>query len=128
MFDWCLTRDEEKELSRDQNITMDRMSEHINKVYELLPVDGRKSFNNRCKVIETGNRMYLMSYSTLVCYWDINTSSFVRLWWGYSATTMRHINAFMRHIGFHKLGGKKWWESLKCCKEYKYTDLMYSFN
>lgn len=35
---------------------------------------------------------------------------FVRLWSGYSVTTMRHINSFLDFFGISG-GGKAWWDA-----------------
>ena len=71
----------------------------------------RKSFYNKCEVVETESAYHLKSYDTIVCSMS-KDGEFIRIWNGYSVTTMRHINAFMRFLGHPKLGGKKWWESL----------------
>ena len=78
-----------------------------------LPVvnDIRKSFYGKAKVTELDNGdIELTSYNTVVC--RIHNGVFQRLWNWYSATTMRHINAF---IGFYGIegGGKAWWNSLE---------------
>ena len=80
------------------------------RVFEL-PCYDRKSFYGKAKVIECKEGRYLQSYDTLVCFVSYG-GSFEKLWDGYSATTMRHINAFMRFIGWN-VGGKKWWDSLE---------------
>lgn len=82
----------------------------------------RKSFYNRCGVdIDENDVCYLWSYNTYVGYYD---GEFHRTWDGYSATTMRHINAFMAYLwyehGYRKednghgypIGGKAWWTRL----------------
>ena len=97
--------------------------ENVLKTFELSPVDNRKSFYGKCRVIETRSRTYLQSYNTMVCYWDNNTSKFARTWSGYSVTTMRHINAFMRYLGLN-LGGKTWWNSLEYKKEYTLSEIL----
>lgn len=51
-----------------------------------------------------------VSYDTTVCKID-KSGEFVRMWEGYSATTMRHINAFIEMFGISG-GGKKWWDAL----------------
>ena len=83
-------------------------------IYELTPGshDRAKSFYGKAKVIEKDNgETVLQSYDTEVC--KINASGkFVRLWGGYSATTMRHINSFIEMFGIEG-GGKKWWDSLE---------------
>lgn len=84
------------------------------RTYDLRPIDGRKSFYGKCKVIaydsDNGITSYeLVSYTTIVCTYSVN--GFTKLWNGYSRTTMRHINAFMAHLGY-EYGGKEWWNSL----------------
>lgn len=82
------------------------------KIYELTPgkYDNRKSFYGKAKVIEKDGETLLQSYDTIVCKVDKN-GAFVRLWNGYSATTMRHINTFVNMFNISN-GGKKWWEAL----------------
>ena len=78
------------------------------KIYELQPNDNRKNFYGKAKIICKDNgEIYLKSYDTEVCK-IIPGGVFVRLWDGYSATTMRHVNAFIDY--FHiPGGGKAWW-------------------
>ena len=79
-----------------------------------LPVmhDRAKSFYNKAKVTELDNGdIELTSYNTIVC--RIRNGKFERLWDGYSATTMRHINAFVDFYGIEG-GGKAWWTKLEC--------------
>lgn len=85
----------------------------MRKVYDLPCFDGRKSFYGKAKVIEQDGEKVLMSYNTDVCKIDRN-GEFIRLWWGYSATTMRHVNSFCMLFDVNG-GGKKWWDSLECC-------------
>ena len=80
-------------------------------IIELKPVDGRKSFYGKCCVEWDGEWRQLYSYGVHVASYNIVTNVFCRHWYGYSATTMRHVNAFMRYLGY-ALGGKKWWNSL----------------
>ena len=82
------------------------------KVYELRPVDNRKSFYGKAKVIEKDNgEKVLQSYNTEVCK-ITSGGEFVRLWSGYSVTTMRHINSFLQLVGIAG-GGKAWWDAQK---------------
>lgn len=77
-----------------------------------LPATRQKSFYGKATVIEDSNgEIFLRSYDTLVCYINKN-GDFVRLWGGYSSTTMKHINDFLRLFDLPG-GGKKWWLSLK---------------
>jgi hypothetical protein len=79
-------------------------------VFDLRPVDGRKSFYGKAQIIRENGCVYLRSYQTIVCKID-ESDRFVRLWWGYSATTMRHVNAFLACYALPG-GGKAWWDNL----------------
>lgn len=76
------------------------------KTFDLSPVRGQKSFYGKAKVIETWDATILKSYDTIVCSFD--REGFHRHWDGYSATTMKHINAFLDVLNLDG-GGKKWW-------------------
>ena len=77
----------------------------------LEPVDGRKSFYGKAIVIERDNGdVELKSYDTIVA--RIRNGKFYRLWNDYSATTMRHINAFVGAYGVDG-GGKRCWTTLE---------------
>lgn len=80
------------------------------KIYDLIPTDGRKSFYGKAKVIEKDGETLLQSYDTTVCKID-KSGEFVRMWSGYSVTTMRHINTFIEMFGIPG-GGKSWWDAL----------------
>lgn len=85
--------------------------------YELKPIHDRaKSFYGKAFVIvEDFNGVEikaLKSYDTIVC--EIYGGDFRRLWNGYSATTMRHVNEFAAQNGIND-GGKAWWDSLEVC-------------
>ena len=66
----------------------------MTRTYELTPTDGRKSFYRKAfvKVLDDGTEI-LQSYDTDVMKRNPD-GSLVRLWWGWSATTGRHIFAF----------------------------------
>jgi len=91
-------------------------------IFELSPNDNKKSFYGKCKVIETAAGRYLQSYNTIICFISYG-GTFVKLWDGYSATTMRHINAFMEFIRWNECGGKAWWDRLEVKKEYSREDM-----
>jgi hypothetical protein len=78
---------------------------------ELLPADGRKSFYGKARAYYHANAWFLMSYDTVVAMYYPGSGLFIRKWAGYSQTTMRHINAFVRFLGGTS-GGKAWWTSL----------------
>lgn len=82
----------------------------MEKRFYLSPVDGRKSFYNKCHVVEDEHGSMLYSYNTLVA--RFMNGKMYRCWGGYSVTTMRHVNAFAVHCGVNG-GGKKWWENLE---------------
>lgn len=84
--------------------------------FDLPCYDNRKSFYGKAKIEEIGAVFVLYSYDTPVCAYDSAKEVFTRLWEGYSATTMRHINSFLYHYGLHG-GGKKWWDKLEVDKE-----------
>ena len=77
----------------------------------LNPVDSRKSFYGKCKVLEDEHGKMLYSYDTLVARF-IPGRGIVRSWSGWSATTQRHINAFAAYCGI-KASGKKWWDTVE---------------
>lgn len=79
-------------------------------IFELKPVNGQKSFYGKAQVLVFMGEHYLKSYDTLVCSYNPNSGAFWRLWTGYSATTMRHVNAFLALYGLPG-GGKQWWDS-----------------
>ena len=81
-------------------------------VRELTPGghDRAKSFYGKAKVIEKDGETLLQSYDTIVCKID-KSGEFIRTWAGCSATTMRHVNAFIDMFGISG-GGKKWWDAL----------------
>ena len=81
------------------------------KYFELKPNNGRKSFYGKAEVIENDNGdIELKSYNTIVA--RIRHGRFERLWNGYSATTMNHVNAFIDAFGISG-GGKAWWIGLE---------------
>lgn len=75
--------------------------------YELKPTNNRKSFYGKAQVITHDNGdIELKSYNTIVA--RIRNGNFERLWDGYSATTMNHVNSFLDTFGISG-GGKAWW-------------------
>lgn len=75
--------------------------------YELPCLDRRKSFYNKAKVREENGNKELISYVTTVCSIDSN-GGFHRLWDGYSATTMRHVNSFRMMNGLKAISKDEW--------------------
>lgn len=86
--------------------------------YYLIPHTAQKSFYNKAIVIICCNGWkYLQSYNTIVCAID-NAGNLHRFWSGYSATTAKHINAFLFDNKLKPLGKKQWLsiETEKNCK------------
>lgn len=90
--------------------------------FELPCRDGRKSFYGKALVKMDDVGIHLYSYGTHVCSIVLENGEmfprpvFERYWSGYSATTMRHINAFVATFGGLygiRGGGKAWWDSLE---------------
>jgi len=76
--------------------------------YEMTAIyDSRKSFYGKAHIIEFMGRKILESYNTRVCEIDAS-GAFHRYWSGESATTMRHVNEFIRQNGISG-GGVSWW-------------------
>lgn len=69
------------------------------KTFELTPINGRKSFNSKAKVINVGNIYKLQSYNTIVAEFNQSSNEMAVFGW-YSATTAIHINAFLDVYGF----------------------------
>lgn len=70
----------------------------MSNITELNPVDGRKSFYGKAHVGRRANgNLVLLSYGTEVAEKVGNT--IIRLWGGMSATTRRHLAAFLDFVG-----------------------------
>ena len=88
----------------------------VNKI-EIRPADGRKSFYGKAKMVQYDGTVYwtVRSYGTDVALMrktDEGMVEVVRLWMGYSYTTMRHINSAMSMLGASHRLCKKEWESI----------------
>jgi len=68
--------------------------------YELLPDDSHKSFYGKARVMRDETGETLFSYGTPIVHRD-HAGNLKRLWWGWSATTGRHVKAF---CGLNKAG------------------------
>ena len=89
------------------------MMNRVVRTVELYPTgaDTRKSFYKKAVMLERENGdRELRSYDTIVC--RVHNGNFERLWPGYSATTMRHVNSFLNYCGIPG-GGKAWWDKQK---------------
>lgn len=69
-------------------------------IMELCPYyDSAKSFYGKAKVIEIENDVFLMSYDTIVAFFNRDTK-IAKVVGTYSATTLRHIKEFLKQSGF----------------------------
>lgn len=70
------------------------------RIMELCPYyDSAQSFYGKAKVIEIENDVFLVSYDTIVAFYNRETK-IAEVVDTYSATTLRHIKEFLRQNGF----------------------------
>lgn len=70
------------------------------RIMELCPYyDSAQSFYGKAKVIEIENDVFLMSYDTIVAFYNRETK-IAEVVDTYSATTLRHIKEFLKQSGF----------------------------
>ena len=70
------------------------------RMMELCPYyDSAQSFYGKAKVFEIENDVFLMSYDTIVAFFNKNVRT-VGVVDTYSATTLRHIKEFLKQNGF----------------------------
>lgn len=73
-----------------------RKREAINNALRAGDVSILPNSNNRALIIDTPEKIYLQSYDTLILETDKKTGVTVKLWGGYSFTTLKHINEFLK--------------------------------
>lgn len=106
-------------MKTEQNRKINMHGDDIKAIYTLEPRHGANSFYGKAKVIETKDGdLILMSYSTFVCSIDCTKKMMMKLWSGYSATTQRHINAFLEQYADYYRMNKSAWEAMECGKSY----------
>ena len=70
------------------------------RIMELCPYyDSAQSFYGKAKIIEIENDVFLLSYDTIVAFYNRETKN-AKVVDTYSATTLRHIKEFLRQSGF----------------------------
>lgn len=111
-------QDDAAEIIHHAKLLMDwRIKNAIDKKARIMVSDlrnGEKSFYGKARIAhvesKTGRIYYiLISYNTAVAMID-NAGHFVRLWNGYSATTMKHIGAFMDCFKLRNIRKHEWLE------------------
>lgn len=70
----------------------------MEQIFELVPMNGRKSFNNKAKVMVENGVAKLLSYTTIVAEIDLETKEYKQNG-SYSPTTNNHIKAFKQFYG-----------------------------
>lgn len=83
----------------------------MSKTFDLPCMDTRKSFYGKAVVIDSGVESTLYSYDIPVGVIRENIygqRGFVRLWSGYSQTTLRHVNSFLAFYGECEITKKEW--------------------
>ena len=69
-------------------------------IMELYPYyDSAKSFYGKAKVVEIENDVFLVSYDTVVAFFNRETK-IAQVVDTFSQTTLRHIKEFLRQSGF----------------------------
>lgn len=94
---------------RYQLLTVKRIAEGFSET-EIIPNCSRrqKSFYGKAHEITLANGdKYLQSYETIVAKID-SKGEFTRLWYGWSATTAKHIDSFRRSNGLPGIGKAEW--------------------
>lgn len=66
--------------------------------FELTPINGRKSFYSKARVIIENNIAKLLSYDTIVAEYNTETKEFKENG-KYSMTTNTHIKSFKNYYG-----------------------------
>ena len=74
--------------------------------FYLVPVNSRKSFYGKCKVIKDSNISSLISYTTTVARYFHDTNK-MEVYGYFSATTATHINSFLKYYGFDTCSKKE---------------------
>ena len=70
------------------------------RIMELYPYyDSAKSFYGKAKVVEIENDVFLVSYDTIVAFFN-RDAKVAQVYGTYSATTLRHIKEFLKQSGF----------------------------
>lgn len=79
---------------------------------ELKPNDHHKSFHGKATVEVWNDDVTLYSYGTRILSLNTKTGELKKWWYGWSATTQRHINAFAAAYDVPGITGKAAWLAL----------------
>ena len=93
---YMVSSEELKRLRREQKTDI--------KYHNAFKLDG---FNDRAIIYKLDNNTYqLKSYDTIVA--EICNGVFKKLWYGYSKTTLKHINIFREYFNFEPISKYDW--------------------
>lgn len=122
MYDYYCNKQKNADYRKGEHIDMTRKIAEmpILQEWEITPNGcgrNQKSFYGKARCLMTEKGWYLLSYDTIVCGLTCNNQTgeinvLRRYWMKYSATTAKHINAFLYNFNLRGLN-KKEWESLK---------------
>ena len=76
------------------------------KIFDLSPVNSRKSFYWKCHVIDDWKVAKLQSYETIVAEYEHKTN-IMTIHGRYSMTTASHINSFLDFYGFDTMNKRE---------------------
>lgn len=111
MYNYYLTKEENNYYKRGENANFKTIDgEKIIEIFDL-PATSQKSYYGKAKIIRSEKARYLLSYDTIICRLSFG-GEFRKLWDGWSATTAKHINDFMKFTKFGRGFNKKEWENL----------------
>ena len=79
------------------------MEEEKMKVFELIPLDNRKSFYGKCRVEETETETTLFSYNSKICTYNFTSKKLTKFdEYNHGQTTKRHQKAFFNYYGINE--------------------------
>ena len=124
MYDYYLNQAENKYYLTGENaVEIHFSNESITEIFDL-PSTKQKSYYGKAKIIRTNKARYLLSYDTIICRLSFG-GEFRKLWDGWSATTAKHINDFMKFTKFGRGFTKKEWLNLDYYPE---TGVIYCYS
>ena len=122
MYNYYCSKEENAEYRKGEYVDTSRNIDGmaVLREWEVTPNGcgrNQKSFYGKARCLMTEKGWYLLSYDTIVCSLHANDETgeinvLRRYWMEYSATTSKHINAFLYNFNLRGLN-KKEWESLR---------------
>lgn len=93
-------------MSADDLKEMRQANKETKKELKAFALEG---FVGRALIIPTETGYILRSYYTDVA--EVRDGEFIRLWDGFSVTTLKHINIFRQFTGFDTMSKREWIET-----------------